>query len=163
MSVSTDAFKEALSRWASGVSVVTTNEGGQLYGITVSSFSSLSLDPPLILACLNKSSRLVEMISQSERFAVSVLAASQEQVSNSFASRGRVPTGDIAELGAVWAPLELPVIDGALAWMACALHTTFEEGDHVVVVGRVEAASVSEEAEPLLYFNRSYRGLSPAS
>ncbi|HHO52384.1 MAG TPA: flavin reductase [Deltaproteobacteria bacterium] len=163
MAISADAFKEALSRWASGVSVVTTNEGGRLYGITVSSFSSLSLDPPLILICLGTGNRLSQMIIESRRFAVSILSSTQQGISNAFAGRGRVPTEDITELGAVWGPDQLPIIEGALASMSCSLHTTLEEGDHLLVVGRVESSSVSEDTDPLLYYHRSYRSLSPGS
>ena len=82
----TDDFKNALSGWASGVSVVTTRDAGLAYGLTVSSFTSVSLDPPVVLVCLGHGNRLHEMIASSKRFAVSLLARDQEAASNHFAS-----------------------------------------------------------------------------
>ena len=92
MAASADEFKQVMSRWASGVSVVTTNDDGMLYGLTVSSFSSVSLDPPLIMVCLNRSNRIVEMIERSGKFAVSILGTHQEAASNYFARPRREPT-----------------------------------------------------------------------
>ena len=154
-----DGFKDVLSRWASGVSVVTTNDDGMLYGLTVSSFSSLSLDPPLVLVCLSASNRLVTMIRQCGRFAVSILAADQVAASNYFARPGRLPTPDFQEVEGEWTEHEVPVVKGALAWVACSLHEAIEQGDHVIVIGRVVGTHVSGGENPLLYFHRGYRTL----
>ena len=97
-----DDFKTALAAWASGVSVVTTNADGMLYGLTVSSFTSLSLDPPLVLVCLNKENRLPEMIEASGGFAVSILHRGQQEASNYFASRGRQPTEGFTDVEGLW-------------------------------------------------------------
>ncbi len=90
-----DDFKNTMSTWASGVSVVTTRADGLAYGLTVSSFTSVSLDPPLILVCLGHGNRLCEMIGRSNRFAVSLLSRDQEAASNHFASRGREPKPEL--------------------------------------------------------------------
>lgn len=151
-------FREVLSRWASGVSVVTTNDGGMLYGLTVSSFSSLSLEPPLVLVCLANANRIVAMIEASRGFAVSILKSDQVTASNYFARQGRLPTPDFTEIEGEWTPCGQPVIRGSLAWMTCALHSLHAQGDHTIVIGEVSSTAVSE-GEPLLYWSRGYRGI----
>ena len=155
----TDDFKNALASWASGVSVVTTNQDGMLYGLTVSSFSSLSMDPPLVLVCLNKANRLPEMIETSGGFAVSILARTQEEASNYFASRGREPTQEFTEVEGFWTESGIPVVEGAAAWIVCELHQRLDQGDHIIVVGKVLEAVSHDDREPLLYWRRGYRGV----
>lgn len=162
-----DDFKDALAAWPSGVSVVTTREGELLYGLTVSSFTSVSLDPPLVLVCLKSENRLVEMIRASGRLAVSVLARDQEDASRYFATPGREPTPGFVRIPGEWAeevpghPPEAPlaVIDGAAAYVVCDLHATVPMGDHTIVVGRVLHARTRPEKVPLLYHRRRYHGL----
>ena len=117
-----DDFKNALSAWASGVSVVTTRDQGLAYGLTVSSFTSVSLEPPLILVCLGHGNRLSDMITASGRFAVSVLSRDQEAASNHFASRGREPEAELQGVATTDTASGVPVVDGALAWLSCELH-----------------------------------------
>ena len=152
-------FKEVLAQWASGVSVVTTNDQGLLYGLTVSSFSSVSLDPPLVLVCLANSNRIVPMIGAADGFAVSILADDQQSASAYFARPGRLPSQDFTEIEGEWTPSGLPVIAGALAWVTCSLHATIPQGDHTIVVGRVTEARVAAGRQPLLYWSRGYRTL----
>jgi flavin reductase (DIM6/NTAB) family NADH-FMN oxidoreductase RutF len=150
-------FRAVLSQWASGVSVVTTNDDGMLYGLTVSSFSSLSLEPPLVLVCLNNTNRIVPMIHTSQGFAVSILASDQVSASAYFARAGRLPTPDFTEIAGEWTPSGQPVISGALAWMTCALDSLLPRGDHTIVIGRVLDTKVSLGKQPLLYWSRGYR------
>ena len=159
MPVGPEGFKELLSRWASGVSVVTTNDDGMLYGLTVSSFSSLSLDPPPILVCLSNENRLISMVRSCGRFAVSLLGAHQVNASNYFARSGRAPSSDFTEIEGEWTDFDVPVVKGALAWAACSVHELVEKGDHTIVIGQVEHSGVGSREEPLLYFNRGYRTL----
>ena len=154
-------FRSVLAQWASGVSVVTSNDDGMLYGLTVSSFSSLSLDPPLVLVCLANTNRIVGMIEQSGGFAVSILASDQIAASNYFARAGRLPTTDFTEIEGEWSAMGQPVVAGAMAWMICTLHATIPQGDHTIVIGRVEDTRVNEGKEPLLYWSRSYRHVGP--
>lgn len=150
-------LKDALSAWASGVCVVTTNADGLLYGITVSSFSSVSLEPPLVLVCLNKSNRLPGMIDAASRFAVSLLASDQEAAARYFARPGRLPTPDFVEVDGEWTGLGVPVVKDALAHLVCDVHHAVEAGDHLVVIGRVIEAVSRPDKMPLLYFRRGYR------
>jgi flavin reductase (DIM6/NTAB) family NADH-FMN oxidoreductase RutF len=160
--MSDEGFKAALGSWASGVSVVTTNDHGMLYGLTVSSFSSLSLDPPLVLVCLHNENRLAQMIGQGGAFAVSVLAAGQEPASRYFARPGRVPTVDFTEIEGDWTQSGQPVIKGAIAWLVCTLHAQIPEGDHTIVVGRVVECYARTDGEPLVYWRRAYRAIVPS-
>lgn len=159
MSISDD-FKEALSCWASGVSVVTTNADGMLYGLTVSSFSSLSLEPPLVLVCLANTNRLPDLLGQAGAFAVSILARGQERASSYFAQSGRMPTPHFVEIDGEWTDHGQPVVKGAMAWMVCTLHHRIPQGDHTIVVGQVVEARSRPDLEPLLYFRRGYRTVS---
>jgi flavin reductase (DIM6/NTAB) family NADH-FMN oxidoreductase RutF len=158
-SATPQAFREVLAQWASGVCVVTTNADSMLYGLTVSSFSALSLDPPLVLVCLSRSNRIVEMIEGSKGLAVSILSREQTAASRYFARPGRLPTTDFTEIAGEWTPVGQPVIAGALAWMTCALHAVVVQGDHAIVIGRVTLTHVHEGKEPLLYYARGYRGI----
>jgi flavin reductase (DIM6/NTAB) family NADH-FMN oxidoreductase RutF len=156
-----DDFRQALSSWASGVSVVTTSNEGMLYGLTVSSFSSLSLDPPLVLVCLSNTNRMATMVQESGAFAVSILARGQEEASRYFARTGRMPTPDFVEIEGEWTASGQPVIQGALAWLVCRLHHTIAQGDHVVAIGQVLEAFSRPDGEPLMYFRRAYHRLDP--
>jgi flavin reductase (DIM6/NTAB) family NADH-FMN oxidoreductase RutF len=157
-SASADAFKGVLSQWASGVSVVTTNHEGLLYGLTVSSFSSLSLDPPLVLVCLHNENRMADMIRDSGGFAVSILGEQQQAASNYFARPGREPTSDFTEIDGTWTPWGQPVVKDASAHLVCHLHALIPQGDHTITIGRVVGAR-NQPGEPLLYYNRAYRGI----
>jgi flavin reductase (DIM6/NTAB) family NADH-FMN oxidoreductase RutF len=152
----TDDFKNALASWASGISVVTTNHEGLLYGLTVSSFSSLSLEPPLVLVCLNNSNRLPEMIEASGRFAVSILRQGQEDASNYFARPDREPTHGFTEIEGEWTSNGVPLVKGCLASIVCTHRNSIEEGTHTIVVGEVVEARSDREGQPLLYWRRGY-------
>jgi len=156
MAISEDRFRQALGRFASGVTVVTTHDAGVPIGLTVSSFASLSLDPPLVLVCIDLRVRANAAISQAGAFAVNVLTAEQEHLSRQFATR------DIDRFaGVAWQPgaaLGLPVLDGALAQLECRLHQMLPGGDHTIFVGEVVAAELGDAA-PLLYFRSAYRRL----
>lgn len=153
LSVSADSFKAALSRWASGVTVVTAP--GPV-GMTVSAFSSLSLDPPLIVVALADSAHSSEPIVAAEWFAVHVLAAEQQDLSVRFASHVDRFAGLTVESG----PFETPLLHGCVARLVCERHGTFDGGDHTILVGRVAQADVGE-GEPLLYYRGQYRELDP--
>ncbi|MCB9683931.1 MAG: flavin reductase [Alphaproteobacteria bacterium] len=152
-----DELRSVLSRWASGVAVVTTNDNGLLYGLTVSSFTSVSLDPPLVLVSLANANRLTSMIETSHGFAVSLLSAQQEAASNYFARPGRLPTPDFTEIAGEWTPSGQPVIAGSLGWLSCSLHAVLPQGDHTLVIGRVNGTGGDVDQEPLVYWSRAYR------
>jgi len=151
-------FKDALASWASGVVVVATRHEDLVYGLTVSSFTSLSLDPPLILICLAHTSRLPPMIERARRFAVSVLSSDQHETSAALAKSGRQP-GPTLGVPALETARGLPVVAEALAHLDCDLHTSMPVGDHTIVVGQVIAATTNHDLDPLVYHRRGYRRL----
>ncbi len=155
-----DDFRQALASWASGVAVVTSAGDGLLYGLTVSSFTAVSLDPPLVLVCLATSNLMPAMIAASGRFAVSVLGRDQEAVSNYFAISGREPTPSLESVDGDWTPGGMPVVKDCIAWLDCTLFEMLTHGDHSIVVGEVVAAHSAVDPDPLLYYRRAYRGVS---
>ena len=129
-------FRDVLGTFASGITVITTVSNGEPIGMTCQSFSSVSLDPPLVLFVPARSSRAWPVIQRTGRFCVNILAADQEHVSAQMATKGADKFA-----GLDWHPAEVtgsPVIDGSLAHLDCTIHTVHEGGDHYVVVGRVE-------------------------
>jgi flavin reductase (DIM6/NTAB) family NADH-FMN oxidoreductase RutF len=146
-----EAFKETLSCVPAPVTIVTTLGHGRPHGTTVSAFSSLSADPPLVLVALDRSSDLLGLLRETGRFAVNLLAAGQEEIGLSCARKGAdkfdcVPWRD--EQG-------LPRIEEAAAWLACDIRELLPGGDHVIVVGLVTACA-TREAEPLVYHRRRF-------
>ncbi len=156
--VSSDDFKNALGSWAAGVTIVTTEYENEVYGLTVSSFSSLSIDPLLILVCIAKGNHMEKLLPISRQFAVSILATGQEEISNTFAISGRDP---VRNLGVPCYTLETgsPIISGSAAWLDCKVRELVDGGDHIIAIGEVLQAGAEEGAAPLLYFRRSYRGI----
>jgi flavin reductase (DIM6/NTAB) family NADH-FMN oxidoreductase RutF len=153
-------FKAALSSWAAGVTIVTTRHAGLVYGITASSFSSLSVDPLLILVCIANSNHLAHMITDSKLFAVSVLATGQEHIANYFSMHGRDPSPAFQEHVETreW-HTGAPIVHGAIAHLDCTLEGAVAGGDHTIMIGRVVGAASNASATPLLYFRRGYRTL----
>ena len=146
-------FKHALSHFASGVTIVTTEHEGTDYGLTVASFASLSLSPPLVLVCISKSSSSHEPIVESGKFGVSILGSDQEAVSGRFAARG----GDkFAGLDVRRGTLGVPLIGNALATLECRVTNQVVGGDHSIFIGEVVDTQTREGA-PLLYFRAAYR------
>ena len=157
MPIDQNAFKEALRGWASGVTVVTTRAGEKIHGMTVSAFSSVSADPPLVLICANRDSTTHGIIEEGGVFAVNILADHQQEVSNVFAS-SKFEDSRLDRVG--WSPgsTGAPLIDGALASVECTVASAHQEGSHTIYIGRVEAVRTSD-ATPLIYHNGGYRSL----
>jgi flavin reductase (DIM6/NTAB) family NADH-FMN oxidoreductase RutF len=146
-------FKLAMSHFASGVTVVTTEHEGRLYGLTVASFASLSLHPPLVLVCIEKNVKSHDAIAASGKFAVNILETAQGDLSNRFASR---LDDKFAGVAVHHGTLGLPLLDGALTTIECRLHAQLPGGDHSIFIGEVADAQ-TREGVPLLYFRSAYR------
>lgn len=157
MAVDPASFKAGLRHWASGVTIVTTATPARAHGMTVSAFTSVSLDPPLVSVCADKASITNGLLQESGSFAVHVLAAGQADLSNHFAVKETEEArfeGIDYRTGALGAP----IIDGCLAVLECTVAAAHDAGDHVVYLGRVEVVTHGE-GEPLLYFAGRYRTL----
>lgn len=158
MSLDPSTFKSALSLWASGVTVICYRSSHKSGGITVSSFSSVSLDPPLVLFCLAKGSQAKQEIENSASFSVNILSSEQKQISADFASSSLDKEEVLNLLKPTFSKLGLPFLPGALVNLDCKLHQLLDAGDHYLVLGEVREAQLGE-GKPLLYFNRNYKDI----
>ncbi|WP_238997784.1 flavin reductase family protein [Nocardioides limicola] len=146
-------FRDVLGRYCSGVTVVTSVAEGQPVGMTCQSFSSVSLDPPLVMFIPAKSSRAFPQMRKAGFFCVNFLAADQQDLSNTFASRG------IDKFAGVdWSPATsgAPLLSGVVGYVDCSIEAVHEAGDHYVVVGRVLDLAVGDAQDPLVYYRGSY-------
>jgi flavin reductase (DIM6/NTAB) family NADH-FMN oxidoreductase RutF len=153
MPVSKDEFRQALGHFASGVTVVTSRcEDDQVRGITVSAFSSLSLEPPLVLICIDKRASLHDHLKEGRHFAVNMLGETQELISRRFASK---EPNRFEGVGYSEGLTGSPLLDGAMAFIECRVVNAYPGGDHTIFVGEVEATRVSD-GRPLAYFRGGY-------
>ncbi|MDX1493894.1 MAG: flavin reductase family protein [Longimicrobiales bacterium] len=149
------SLREVMSVYPTGVTVVASSDAdGSPYGLTVNSFTSVSLDPPLVLVCIGHTSTSHARLVTAPAFTVNVLAADQEEVAQRFASEPS--EGRFQELE--WEPAAsgAPILAGAAAWLECSRYEVLGGGDHSIVLGRVERSSVTER--PALLFHRGRLG-----
>lgn len=154
------AFRRAMGSFPTGVTVVTVASDDGMHGITVNSFSSVSLDPMLVLVCLNEASRAVGLIERAGAFVVNVLSAEQQDVSRWFASQYRPPGSTMFD-GVPFEPgvTGCPVLVDAAASFDCRLRQSHRAGDHLVVLGEVVALAHRPQLEPLIFHAGSYKSL----
>jgi 3-hydroxy-9,10-secoandrosta-1,3,5(10)-triene-9,17-dione monooxygenase reductase component len=153
--VGADEFKRTLRHWVTGVTIVTARAGDRIHGMTVSAFAEVSLEPPLVLVCADKSSNTHALIAAGGVFAVNLLARDQVELSQRFASKRdehRRFEGLAYERGRTGAPL----LAGTVAALDCLVVAAHDAGDHVIYVGRVEEARC-DGGEPLVHYARGYR------
>jgi flavin reductase (DIM6/NTAB) family NADH-FMN oxidoreductase RutF len=149
-------FRAAMARIPTGVTVVAANGADGPAGATASAVASLSLEPMLMLACLDRGSRTLLAVKAADRFGISVLAGDQEDVARAFSTKG--PVAD------KWSGIDwqerggLPAINGAALWVACELHDMIGGGDHVIITGAVIDFE-ARDAAPLIYHRGEYRPL----
>lgn len=153
MAVDHDTFRTLLSRFLSGVTVVTLRDGeGRPHGMTVSSFCSVSLEPPLILVCIEKAASLHDQLTKAETFVVNVLADDQEELSRRFADTGIAARFD----GIAWTDGSAgPVLTGGHATLDCHSFACYPGGDHTILVGEVVSGTTGR-GSPLLYYRGGY-------
>jgi flavin reductase (DIM6/NTAB) family NADH-FMN oxidoreductase RutF len=156
MAVSPEEFRAALSSYATGVTVVTAVGPGGPSGATANAVTSLSLDPPMMLACLDRGSRTLTSVRAQGRFGVNALAAGQAGLARRFSAKDPEPEKwDSVE----WSErLGLPRLDGALVWVACELRDLIDGGDHLILTGNVIEAEAGD-GQPLLFHRGDYRDL----
>ncbi|GCE30028.1 flavin reductase [Dictyobacter alpinus] len=153
MGVDHSEFRLALSHFASGVTVITTQHQGQLHGTTVSSFCSLSLNPPLILVGIDLHATIHDLIIASEVFVVNILAEHAEDLSRHFARRTPEKFAGIAY---TFGQLGVPLLDDALTTLECRLVARYPGGDHAIFVGEVVSTAIRPQHQPLLYYRSRY-------
>jgi flavin reductase (DIM6/NTAB) family NADH-FMN oxidoreductase RutF len=158
--ISSSEIRHALSHLATGVTVVTSlNSAAEPVGTTASAVSSLSLDPPLLLVCLARTSVTRTALREHGAFAVNVLSAEQHELSGHFARSGS--TASWAAISHHVSQHGVPILAGALASVECAVERCVDGGDHEIIIGRVHGLDVSAtESEPLLHYRGSYAAIS---
>ncbi len=157
MTVTDSDFRDALSRFASGVTVVTgVRPDGGLAGVTASAFTSVSLRPPLIAICLDKATTCIEAFTRGSHFAIHVLGERQKSLSMHFAQRSldkfRTIEYRLSRQGC-------PLLEGGLAVIECSRAAVHDAGDHFLILGRVETLNTAANGVPLLHFRGDYYGL----
>jgi flavin reductase len=155
MAVSTDAYRDAARLYASGVTLVGVSRDGKPHGMTATAFAAVSLEPPLVLVCLELNSRTRAAALASGHFSVNILSAAQKDIAETFSRAG---DKDFDAIPHSLDPGGAPLLAEALAAMSCRVVSTARGGDHDVVVGEVLSAS-TRPGEPLLYYDRTYRTL----
>lgn len=154
------AMRETMRLWACGVTVVTTTDGIRHEGMTASSFTSISLEPPLILVCLHKEAATSRLIQETGFFAVSILGEDQEQLSAQFAGYTQLPEGAdrFYQVETIQGTTGAPILKDAIAWLDCRLFGVQDGATHWIFVGEVVATGRQPDPVwPLVYHNRAYR------
>lgn len=158
MSVNAEMQRAIMRTWATGVTIVTTHHNGHDHGLTVSAFSSVSVEPPQVLVVIAKSSRTLEPLQASGIFAVNVLTHEQLPISNRFASRDTDAADRFERLDVLRSVTGAPIIKGCLAYLDCRVTGTLDADNNVIFLGQVVAGEVFG-GQPLLYWDRNYRQL----
>ena len=159
MPLDSQTLRLTMRQWATGVTIVTSVVGTERSGMTVSSFTSVSLEPPTVLVCLNKNTRTHGYVAQSGVYAISLLSANQESLSNRFAGLDPDLEDRFEGIPVTTAETGSPLLVGALAWLDCRVKQSIDTSTHTIYIGEVVDVQVHEENEPLIYHNRRYRWL----
>jgi flavin reductase (DIM6/NTAB) family NADH-FMN oxidoreductase RutF len=162
VAVSTEQFKAVMRRWASGITIVTTRREGGIHGMTANAFCGVSLDPPLILVCVERQTHTHDLIAEQQAFGVHFLAADQKEFSNLCAGFSGETGHWLESLAYRVEQTGAPILDGFPDWLDCRLWASYDGGDHAIYVGLVEAAGAGA-VEPLLWFDRGYRWIAAES
>lgn len=153
-------FRQAAGRYATGVTVVTTRSEGQDHAMTANSFTSVSLDPLLVLVCVERDSRFHEAVLEAGTWAVSVLDAGARRHARWFATRGRPLVGQFGQVPHHRGTSDLILLDEAIAWFECRTTDLTTAGDHDILVGEVtRIPAIDPDRRPLLYWSSGYHEL----
>ncbi len=158
MSLDPAEFRNAMGSFATGVTIITLDLDGEVHGMTANAFASVSLDPLLVLVCVDHRAATHEHLQAKKRFGINVLREDQRAISEYYARPVRTHAQAEEEAGARFDRTEhgTPMLRGALAYLECRLHSAEEAGDHTIFIAEVEDA-VAREGEPLLFFRSQYR------
>ena len=160
MSIDQTTFKKVLGRFATGITVVTSlTEDKTPVGLTVNAFTSLSLDPPLVLFCLDKRTASIDAFNKGNGFALNMLNEDQQDLSVIFSTKTEER---FAKVDHEFWDTGVPILKGCLANLECIIDAVHEGGDHLIIVGQVERLHQSDSAKPLLYFNGNYAQIGKA-
>ena len=153
------SFRYAMGHFPTGVTVMTTNAGGRLHGMTVSAFASVSLEPLLILVSVERSTLMHELVLASGAFAINILGKRSESTARYFADNARLAAPEFRDGSFRVGRTRSPILKEATGYVEATVHGTHQAGDHTIIVGQVVALEVSSEEEPLVYYRSGYRSL----
>ena len=150
-------FRKAMGRFATGVTIVTVDLEGEVHGMTANAFASVSLDPPLLLVCVDRNARTHAHLHARKRFGINVLGESQREISEFYARAApdHQQAGKVAGARFDRTPMGTPTLHGALAYFECKLQSAYEAGDHTIFIAQVEDLVV-RQGDPLLFFRGQY-------
>ena len=151
-----DDFRRAMGRFATGVTLITTRLGGELHGMTANAVTSLSLEPMLVLVCVDKTADTHDILSKAGVFAVNILNKDQSYISNRFAKKEFDGAHGLDDLPHGFAATGAPIIQGALAYLDCRTITEHHGGDHTIFIGEVAAAGELSDSAPLVFYRGKY-------
>jgi len=157
MSIDSDLFRRVLSQFATGITIVTARAGEEIHGLTANSFCSVSLEPPLVLVCVDKKAHSHDLILHGKNFAVNILHASQESLARRFAANNLPASERFAGIKFHSKITGAPVLQESLGWLDCKLVAAHPGGDHTIFVGEVLALGRHHGNEALLYFHSRYQ------
>jgi flavin reductase (DIM6/NTAB) family NADH-FMN oxidoreductase RutF len=156
MSVDSLLFRRVVGSFASGVTIIVTGREGAYHGMTANAFTSLSLNPTLVLVCIDKRAATLGRVRETGGFSVNILDAAQEHLSRAFATRGSPESNGLIGVDFHLGESGLPVLDEAIATLECEVRQEYEGGDHAIFVAEVMHAQMADETEPLLFFRGGY-------
>lgn len=156
MAIDPETLRVAMRGWASGVTVVAARAGAETHGMTVSSFTSVSLEPPLVLACIEQSTRTHRLIEASGSFAISVLNELQGDWSDRFGGRDTEHTDRFEGVPTITALTGAPIIRDAVSYFDCVVAEQHAAGNHTIFVGQVVSARLANGRRPLVYWRQGY-------
>lgn len=148
--------RRILGKFATGVTVASTKIGEETWGMTANAVTSLSLDPPLVILCIQKDGQSRSKFEEGNCFALNILSAEQQEISDRFAFKG---PKDFSGLDTTTAETGAPILDGTLGWVDCKLQEILPGGDHDIFIGEIVAGGAPEEGAPLLYYGGKYAKL----
>ena len=159
MSIDADSYRRIIGQFATGVTVVTSAVDGRLHGMTANALTSVSLDPLLLLLCVDKTAHAHDQIVRGGRFVVNILTSEQEEVSRIFAAHTEPEEGRLQGASYQLRPSGVPVLEGCLAYVECAVVEQLASGDHTIFIAEVLEGKTLSEAPPLLFYQGRYRRL----
>ncbi len=159
MTVDPEALRAVMRHWATGVAILTARDGAQVHGMTVNSFASVSLEPPLVMVSVERAVRTHGLVERARTFALSILGEGQEEISDRFAGRDTEHADRFEGLSTFTAVTGAPILNPNLGYLDCAVAAAHVHGTHTIFVAEVVAAKMEKNERPLLYFNRDYRRL----
>ena len=159
MAVDPEALRTVMRHWTTGVAILTARDGAHVHGMTVNSFTSVSLEPPLVLVCVERIVRTHALVEHSRAFALSILCDGQQSISDRFAGRDTEHQDRFESLSTHTAITGAPILAENIGWLDCLVVAAHEAGTHTLFVAEVVAAKLQDGRRPLAYFDRDYHTL----